>query len=117
LLRSIQEVGDVKFREEDPGDWVDGRQRPRKLRLTGLLAVRRDGAGELLSAAIADADGATHRVLLDTKGTELARQMDGRRVVVNGHTTCEDGETFLAVRKFREARGRNALEADEASSF
>jgi hypothetical protein len=117
LQHSIQEVGDVKFREEDISDWENGRHRPRKLRLTGLLAVRRDGNGQVLSAAIAASDGATHRVLLDAKGSELATQMDGRRVVLNGHTTCEDGETFLAVRKFREARNRSVPEADETSPF
>lgn len=107
----------MKFREEDPADWADGRHRPRKLRLTGLLAVRRDGNGQLLSAMITDADGLTHRVLLDAKGADLAMQMDGRRVVVNGHTTSEDGETFLIVRKFREARSRTASELDENDRF
>ena len=107
----------MKFREEDPADWADGRHRPRKLRLTGLLAARRDGSGQLLSAAITDADGVTHRVLLDAKGAQLASQMDGRRVVVNGHATSEDGETFLTVRKFREARSRTVAELEENGRF
>lgn len=102
----------MKSWQEDTSAWVDEPHRSKKVRTTGLLAVQRDGTGQPATATLIDPDGAIHHVVLDAKGSELAAQLEGRRVVVNGHAAFEDGESFLTVRKFREARHGAPLETD-----
>jgi len=81
------------------------KRRPRKISVTGSLIVRRGSDGQVSSAKLATPGGELYYVFLDEKGHQLAREVQepGTRVAVAGHVTEEDGESFLAVRKFRKA--------------
>ena len=81
------------------------KNRPRKVTVTGALMVRRGSDGQVSSAKLATPGGELYYVFLDERGHQLVREMQvpGTRVAVAGHVTEEDGESFLAVRRFRKA--------------
>jgi hypothetical protein len=84
-------------------------KRPRRLKVTGFLAVRKGQGGTVDSASIAGTDADVYHIVLDERGTQLAEQMARTKVVVEGRVAYEGGDAFLTIKKFREARNNRAL--------
>ena len=63
---------------------------PPAVTFAGTLAVTRNAKDEIASATLTDAAGETYRVVLDTKGKELAAKLADRKAAVTGTVTIRN---------------------------
>jgi hypothetical protein len=76
--------------------------KPQVKTYTGTVKVTKDKTGQVTAAKLS-AGGIlphTYTLALDTKGKELARKMDGKKVQVRGTLVKQKSGTRLTVREF-----------------
>ena len=74
---------------------------PNVVTLQGFVSTYVDANGVIESVQLTTDEDITYEVVLDEKGIELGKEMDGKEVEVNGIVTEEDEQKWVKVQSFK----------------
>jgi hypothetical protein len=77
--------------------------KPVIVKVQGTVSVVKD-ANEIKSAKVTTKEKVVYQVVLNTKGLELAKNLNGKEVILTATVTQQDGQKWLDVRSFREVQ-------------
>jgi hypothetical protein len=70
----------------------------------GTVTVAKDAAGKITAIHLSNIKKGTFSIVLDKKGKELGRKMNGKMVKVTGMETIKGTEKWLTVEKYSEVK-------------
>jgi len=74
---------------------------PKVVTLQGFVSTYVDANGVVESVQLTTDENVTYEVVLDEKGIELGKKMDGKEVEVNGIVTEKDEQKWVKVQSFK----------------
>ena len=86
-------------------------RKPRLAVVYGVVGVTKNEKGdELTGVTITRSATRVYHVVLDEKGQELGKTMEGKRVAAKGTTSKKDDQRWITVQAFKEAAAKRPKE-------